>query len=73
MGQKPPAPVVGGQDRQGLVHEDAATLAGRELAAVIIEVIEGLEVVIQLQGSPLPRIVAGKERVWKGTLSLPMN
>jgi hypothetical protein len=48
VGQEPPAPVVGGQDAQRLVHEDAAALRGGELAAVVVEVVEALDVVDEL-------------------------
>ena len=48
MGQQPPAPVIRRQDRQRLIHEHAAPARGGELAAVIMQVIERLEVVDQL-------------------------
>ena len=50
MGQEPPAPVIGRQDRERLIHEHAAALRGGELAAVVVEVVEGLDVVDELPG-----------------------
>ena len=45
-----PAPVVGGQQFQRLIHEDAALLRGRELAAVPVQPVEGLELIDRLPG-----------------------
>ena len=56
-----------------MIHEDAAALRGAELAAIIVQVVEGLDVIDQLPRLADPRIVDGKLSVWKGTLSLPMN
>ncbi len=56
VGEKPPAPVIGGQDRQRLIHEDATALAGGKLAAVIVQVVEALDIVDQL-----PRLAASHD------------
>ena len=56
MGQKPPAPVVRGQDAKRLIHEHAAPARGRELAAVIVQVVEGLDVIHEL-----PRLGRAKD------------
>ncbi|MPL95483.1 hypothetical protein SDC9_41654 [bioreactor metagenome] len=50
VAQQPPAPVVGGQQAERLVHEHAAPARGRELAAVIIQVVERLDVIDKLPG-----------------------
>ena len=48
MTEKPPAPVIWRQNFQSLIHEDATALTGGELAAVIVEVVEGFNVIDQL-------------------------
>ena len=54
---QPPAPVVGGEDLERLVHEDPAALGGRELAALVVQVVEGLDVVDEL-----PRLAGPEDR-----------
>jgi hypothetical protein len=73
IGRQVPAPVVGGQQLQRLIHEDAALLAGREFAAVPVQPVEGLERIDRLPRLARAEMVAGKLTVWKATLSLPMN
>ena len=48
MRQQPPAPVIGGQDRKGLIHEHAAPLGRRELTAIIVQIVERFDVIDQL-------------------------
>ena len=48
IGGQVPAPVVGRQQFQRLVHEDAALLAGREFPAVPVQPVEGLQRVHRL-------------------------
>ena len=48
IGRQTPAPVIGRQQFQRLVHEDAALLAGRELAAVPVQPVEGLQLIHRL-------------------------
>src|SRR6056297_3584200 len=54
VGEKPPTPVIGWQDVEGRIHEDASPLRGRELAAVVVEIIERLDVVDELPRLPRP-------------------
>ena len=69
-----PAPAVGRQQVERLVHEDAAALRGRELPAVVRQPVERLELVDQLPRLARARAASpGNISVWKGTLSLPMN
>uniref|UniRef100_A0A0N5A620 TRUD domain-containing protein n=1 Tax=Parastrongyloides trichosuri TaxID=131310 RepID=A0A0N5A620_PARTI len=48
IGRQVPAPVVGRQQLQRLIHEDAPAHAGRELAAVPVQPVEGLELIDRL-------------------------
>uniref|UniRef100_A0A0N4Z874 RNA polymerase beta subunit n=1 Tax=Parastrongyloides trichosuri TaxID=131310 RepID=A0A0N4Z874_PARTI len=48
IGGQVPAPVVGGQQFQRLIHEDAPAHAGRELAAVPVQPVESLQLVHRL-------------------------
>ena len=48
VGQKPPAPDISGQNFQRLVHEDATATGCGELAAFIVEVVEGFDVIDEL-------------------------
>ena len=50
MAQEPPAPVVGGKDVKRMIHEDPATEGGRELPAIVVQVVERLDVVHELPG-----------------------
>ena len=61
MAEQPPAPVICRQDRERLIHEDAAPLGGGELAAVIIQIVEGFDVIDQL-----PRLAAPQDRGGEG-------
>ena len=64
MRQQPPAPVVRRQDRQRLIHEHATPLAGGKLAAVIVQVVERLDVIDQLPRLARPHDRGGEaERV----------
>ena len=57
MGQQPPAPVVRRQDFQRLIHEHPTPARGRELAAVIVQIVERFDVVDQL-----PRLLRTHDR-----------
>ena len=57
MGQQPPAPVVRRQDFQRLIHEYPTPARGRELAAVIVQIVERFDVVDQL-----PRLLRTHDR-----------
>ena len=64
MAQEPPPPVIRRQDLERLVHEHAASLRGGELAALVVEVVERLDVVDELPGLTGPHQGGGEgERV----------
>ena len=55
MAQKPPAPIVGRQDFQRLIHEHTAPARGGELPAVIVQVVERLDKI-----DKFPRLLAAQ-------------
>ena len=56
MAKQPPAPIIGWQDFQRLVHEYAAAARCAELATIIIQIIERLDVIDQF-----PRFIRSQD------------
>ncbi len=48
VAEQPPAPIIGWQDFKRLIHKHAASARCRELAAIVIEVVQAFDIIDQL-------------------------